>query len=457
MVFGLGLVFFEFQTGYVERQLGPTGRLVVLVCGTLLSVWGLKEMIACFWPKLSNRGYHFALPREGAAYLLIMIVLFVGALIGRSNTLMMVFAVLAGPFVMNGWYTYTMLRFLRVRRELPDRIMAGETFTTSLTLENRKSWLSAWVMTVRDSVAHQTGLLSPEVLFVRVPPASERRGHYQLRLRKRGRYRFGPVDVTTRFPIGFVQRGVFLNVSNELLVFPRKGRLCMDWRRQLQNSLELVADVRPQPGPFNDELYRIREFRPGDETRMIHWRTSARMQELMVCDYKESRDRDLILLLDPWLPARPTEDDSENVERLLRFAVTICMDQLRNSRESTLVVRLCGREMKEWRGDTGEAHLDDLLDAFALFEATSHSRCETLLSDADALHSGQGRVLIVSTRPQVCREVLSGSEESLLAGAHVLEATSQGLATIYEDVDSSSYRNRPRARVFSAMSNDDRD
>lgn len=428
MLIGLGLVFFEIQTGLLNRRLGVTGRILIIICGTAFSVWGLKELISSYWPRLGSRGFHFRLPREGAVYLLIMIVIFVGSLIGRSNLLLMVFSMMAGPFVINGKFTYTMLQRLKVRRELPERVMSGETFTVALTLHNAKSWLSAWLMTVHDVVTHSTGYLKPQVLFIRVPPKGERRGHYQLRLMHRGVYEFGPVDVTTRFPLGLVERGVESNIRDTIRVYPRTGFLRPNWRNHLHHSAELVSHVQPQTGPFNDELYRIREYRHGDDPRLIHWRTSARMNEIMVSDYKESRDRDLILVIDPWIPKDANEDDFEAVERSLRFAVTVCLDQLHNSRESSLYVRFLGPSQKDWSGGNN-CPFEDLLDMMALIEPKNHEPDEKSFEGLDSVLSGRTRILLISPRPEAFvhhASRVNGSLQSIIP-------SHDGLSSLYED------------------------
>ncbi len=430
MLLGLSLVLYEFRTGFIQNSLGVGGHVAILICGTAFSVWGLKEIISSHWPRFAGRGYHFRLPIEGGMYIIIMIVLFIGSLIGRSNPLMLVFSLMVGPFILNGWYTFTMLRSLYVRREIPKRIMAGETFTASIVLENRKTWPTAWLMNVSDSVVHASGYLSPEVLFVNVPPRQERRGHYQLRLKKRGKYQLGPVDVTTRFPLGLVERGVILSVQDELLVYPRTGHLKPDWRRYLQQSIELVSHVRPQTGPFNDDLYRIREYRPGDDPRMIHWRTSARMSELVVCDYKESRDRDLILIVDPWVSPKASDEESDDAERALRFATTVCMDHLRNSRESSLRVTLFGKKSVHWQGGTGDQHLETLLDALALFEITNKSLDDSLFADCDT--NGRGRVLLITTRPEQVSKLTAGPDLRT-SQVQVVGASLQSISMMYLD------------------------
>ncbi len=61
-----------------------------------------------------------------------MIVIFSGSLLGRSNMLMLVFSMMAGPFVVNGWITYSMLKRTAVERVVPERVMAGEPITVEL-------------------------------------------------------------------------------------------------------------------------------------------------------------------------------------------------------------------------------------------------------------------------------------------------------------------------------------
>jgi uncharacterized protein (DUF58 family) len=432
MVVGMGMVLFEFQTDFMLRRLGLWGRGIMLACGTALSVWGLKDVIASFWPRLAGRGYHVRIPLEGWLYLLIMIVLFMGALIGRNNPLLMVFAMMVGPFVMNGWYTFTMLKGLKVSRDMPPRMMAGETLSVTLTLTNPKSWLSAWLMAVRDSVTHRSGSIVPEVLFVRVPGGRERRGHYQLRLDERGRYLLGPVNIASRFPLGLVERGLRLEAPGELLIYPRIGRLHPEWRRLLQHSAELVSHVRPQSGPFNDELHRLREYRAGDDPRRIHWRTSARMNELMVCDYQESRDRDLVLIVDAWTPHRPTADQVEQLEFGLRFAATIVMDQIRNGRASALVVHLAGKRTFQWDGDSGDHHTDELLDGFALLES-SRRPIDEIFQGLENDPSRSRRTVVVTTRPEPMHAHLADAPDQFGGDVQVFGTTREELAGIYEE------------------------
>ena len=416
---GLGLTVVELTTGFIEGRLGPYGRITILVCGTLFSVWGLKELIAGWWPRLGRNGLirnRFHIPTEGWAFLLIMFVLFIGSLIGRSNPLMLVFSMMAGAFVMNGWLTFTYLKGVTVERQLPERVMAGEPFSVEITVLNRKSWLSAWLMTVRDHVSGSHTELTPEVAFIRIPPGAQQRGHYQLVLTQRGGHRFGPVHIDTRFPLGLVERGLNLPVPATLRVYPRLGRLAPDWKRKLQNAMEQVSSQVAKSGLFEDEFHSLREYRMGDDLRSVHWRTSARRNELMVRQYRDNRDRSLLVLFDSWMPANASEKELVEFEHALSFAATVCVEATRNSRESRTTLAVRGTHQDVWRGGAGGQKIEELLDLLADLQPHPKREIAPLFELTIADRSHQPRILLLTRRPaDAQREIqrLSTQDHSL--------------------------------------------
>jgi uncharacterized protein (DUF58 family) len=401
MVAGLGLVTFELATRFINSRLGTGGHWIILFCGTAFSVWGLKEILAEWFPALGNRGVvrnRFHLPIEGRAYLVIMFFLLVGALVGRSNSLMLVFSMMAGPFVMNGWHTFTVLKRISVSRTLPPRAMVGEPFSVELTLENKKSWLAVWLMVIRDHVAGCGEFLAPEVLFVRCPAKGEQRGHYQLQLRRRGRYRFGPVHADTKFPLGLVERGLNLPTPGELLIYPWIGRLRSDWRRKLLQMSEQVNRNVVRGGAIQDEFHRIREYRHGDDPRTVHWRSTARRNELMVREFRENRDASLVVLVDAWSPNVGNVWD-ERLELALSFAATVCVDHLRQSRDAALVFGVQAKEVQIWQGGRVGGRLDDLLDLLATLTPNTGTTIRPLLEKVAPLIPTNAQILLLTPRP----------------------------------------------------------
>lgn len=437
---GLGLIAFELRYNLLLARLGEVGRVVLVVCATGFVLWGLKELVIGWWPQVSRRGFarhRSGLPVEGRAYILVMVVLFVGALLGRSNPLLLVFALMAGPFVANAWISFTLLKGLTVTRHAPERVMAGEPTSIELALRNNKSHISGWVITVRDQVASAAERLPAEVLIPRVPPSSTRTGHYRLRLMHRGRYEFGPLSISTRFPLGIVERGLTVSQPGTILVYPRIGRLTSQWSQRLLHATDLVPQMSPRSGPFDDEFHKLREYRRGDDLRAIHWKTTARRNELMVREFRESRDRQLMVLLDAWRPLRATETELERSELAISLAASICLHHLRVSRDSHLYFGALADPFVEW--DSSSEATDSLLEALALLAPTSSREMAPLKSAAILRRGGRARTLLITTRAAEATRALSRTTDGgtmdtngWLDTVQIVEVTPERIAELME-------------------------
>ena len=209
-------------------------------------------------------------------------------------------------------------------------------------------------MVVRDRLRHESRLddpqrpaeaLEPAVLFASVRPRKSRSACYELQLNRRGRYFFGPLEVSTRFPIGLVERGFITPADGELIVHPCIGRMTPRWRLDSQLAAVMMLHHRSRAGSFDDEFHHLREFRQGDSQRSIHWRTSARLNELMVREFEQNRDRGLLMIVELWLPDSPQSRHFDRVELAIRFAATACVEHFQQTRSVQQNLLISGAEM----------------------------------------------------------------------------------------------------------------
>lgn len=443
MSVGMGICVIELLTEFIRLRLGAFGHYTILGCGVLFSIWGMKELLSHGWPRLGKNGFvrnRFHIPTEGWAFLLIMFVLFVGSLLGRSNPLMLVFSMMAGAFVINGWLTFTFLKGVTVRRELPERAMAGETFSAGLALMNRKPWLSAWLMTVEDIITGPQTELHPEVVFLRVPAGQEQQGHYQLVLANRGVYSFGPIHVDTRFPLGLVERGLNLTHPGTIRIYPRLGRLSASWRRQLDQANEQSNSQTARGGIFHDEFHSLRGYRAGDDVRSIHWATSARRNELMVREYRDSRDQSLLILLDAYLPVRLSPLQRTEWERALGFAATVCVESAHAHRDSRVTLAAHGQEFTIWRGGSGGQRIEELLDRLAELQPTLDSSLNPLWNQTVSDRCQQPRILLLTTRAREVQIQLTqqAAHDHSLSTVQILDISADSFRALFEPHDSPS-------------------
>lgn len=403
----------------------PTSYRVIIILFSLilptLMIWETvsrhdpNSWLHHVWTRWTR--HRMRLPPEGVGYLIIMIVCFIGSSITRSNPLMLVFSAMAGPFIINGSIIYGMLKNLRVQRHPPPRAMQGEMFPVEIVVRNTSRWLSAWLLTVQDIVRKGTWQSTASVLMTHVGKGEERSTWYYLQLPGRGRYYFGSLRVSSRFPLGLVERICLFNQPQTLLVYPCIGRLTSRWRQLLLGATELVEAPLTSQGAFDDEFYHLREYRTGDNPRAIHWRTSARRQELIVREYRPNREFDLVVIIDLSTPT-PTSS-SDLVDGALSLALTICWEHRERCRGAELSVLFYGAE--HWRCDvsaTGSG-LEDLLDRMALAEPAAQVVPTAAMSSTLLAFPSAARFIGISLRDQPPE--LSGREiQWLIVTPHLL-------------------------------------
>lgn len=133
---------------------------------------------------------------------------------------------------------------------------------------------------------------------------------------RRGRVTIGPVRIAHSDPLGILERLTVLSLAQTLMVHPRVVRVPTA-------SSGLVKDLE---GEASQDLtaddvafHSLREYQPGDDRRLVHWRTSARYGTLLVRQFEPSRRSDTLVCI----TTSPNEIGPENFELALSVAATI--------------------------------------------------------------------------------------------------------------------------------------
>lgn len=123
---------------------------------------------------------------------------------------------------------------------------------------------------------------------------------------RRGRHRLGPLAVDSSYPLGLVHVTRELSGGDTALVLPAIGPVDLELFRHWlirQRAGEGETHRPSRRASLGDgDVRGLRPYRLGDSPREIHWKTSARRNQLMVREYDCSEPIDVVLILDPWLP-----------------------------------------------------------------------------------------------------------------------------------------------------------
>jgi uncharacterized protein (DUF58 family) len=343
--------------------------------------------------------------REGVVYALVWVGLLVIGLAQQINLILLVAGLAFGPIVASLFASAAMLRRLRVTRRLPSYVFSGEPLTLDYTLENDRRWMAALALAIEDDLTpvdrsvSGSSSVTPRVFFARVPGRSRARLRWQGPSPKRGKYRFRMLDLVTRSPFGLIERRVTTVEPAELIVYPRVGQLTRRWQILQRQSAETKRGQRHDRSAQQQEYHGLRDYRPGDSPRWIHWRTSARLGQPMVKEFEQQSEQDLAILIDPWLPrTKVTPELREALEQMIQFAATLCLETCRHQGRR-LLLGWTGATPGVRQGPASVKLLHELLEQLAVMRPSSEG---TLASLFDALPPSMLReavLIIVSTRP----------------------------------------------------------
>ena len=176
----------------------------------------------------------------------------------------------------------------------PPRVEAGRPSTVRLRLNN-VSRLPSGVLLMEDALPYVLGG-RPRFVLDRVEPKGVREVTYPVRAEVRGRYRVGPLSVRLTDPFGLCELTRSFASTDELVVTPvisalPSVRLDGDWAGG-------GASVARSVAVSGSDDAATREYRHGDDLRKVHWRSTARVGELMVRREEQPFQSRATLLLD---------------------------------------------------------------------------------------------------------------------------------------------------------------
>ncbi len=337
------------------------------------------------------------LKREGLFALALTGWVLVSALVSHASLTLLAFSMLVAVLLIGALQTHHNLRHLTASRRLPDHAVAGRPFHLDIEVQNRRLFGTAQGLVLSNPVNSHSDREAPCLFLPAVPPRGHMAERIEMILPKRGMVRFGAMQLFSHFPYGFMERSVVLGESQDLLVYPRLGKINRRFLEFERESHPHQEGRRPGPATLEADYHGLREFRDGDSPRWIHWSTTARRGRLMVREFEARHNRDVAILLDPWLPDPAGPREQELLEIAISFVATLCVD-LCERHSLHMVLGIASNPPIVRHGQTSSRLLRELLEHLALVQGTGQPSWEKLLQELPPAWTTQMRITAVSPR-----------------------------------------------------------
>jgi uncharacterized protein (DUF58 family) len=264
----------------------------------------------------------------------------------------------------------------------PDRVTRGEPCTQTLTVHNSSRLRSATL------VAQDTcGPVTVPVPLLRLRPGRDTSVRYPVPTARRGIVTLGPLRVSRRDPLGLVNVARTHGGTGQVWVHPRTYPL-VAVPVGVARSLDGRVDRVPHGTITFDTL---REYVIGDELRKVHWRTSARVGQLMVReDLDTSLPRIVVLIDDRRAAYRDIDDDgSENFESVCEAAASVLVAAVNADLAVELVLASSGTGV-----GSGERHPSDPAQVLAHDERRLSEPTQALVHGGHGAARGDPRPML---------------------------------------------------------------
>ncbi len=365
----------------------------------------------------------------------------------------LIILVVAAAFL---WALYSVQSFKLEREILTVRAQVGKLLEEKVVAVSTGRIPKLWVELVDEGnmPGHPVG---------RVLSSMAPRVRYTFNVRSlcrlRGRFRLGPITVSSGDPFGlFVFHRTLRDTERTLVVYP----MTVD----LPQFAPSMGNLRGGDARFQrthhvtTNVSGTREYAPGDSFNRIHWRSTARYDRLIVKEFELDPTADVWILLDlergihagawweqawyerevedAWMLERGAEQLAEIAPNTEEYAVTCAATIAKYFLDKQRAVGLvCSNHEHAYaQPDRGERQLTRLLEMLAVAESNGSEPFASLLARETATMNRSITLVLITPSPEV--EWIHYAQDLRRRGFHLIavliDASSFGIGVTFAPI-----------------------
>jgi uncharacterized protein (DUF58 family) len=349
----------------------------------------------------------------GAVYICMMMFMGLAAMNTQASLLFGVLGLMFGIMLVSGVISKMMLRRLRISRELPEAGTVGEPFGMTYRFFNHKKFWPTFSITLAELDGVEGFTRQPQSYMLHAAARESASVPVELFPKRRGIHALNRYQISTSFPFGFFKRAIERDQPDTVVIFPPVARVDPDVLAMAMPAEKTGPTMRPKRGGA-DELYGLKEYRRGENPRLIYWRRSARTGVLVSREMTQVAPPRLLILVDTYL-SRRTRSQHALVETAIAMAGSVATLALEQGLSVGVQAWADG-----WHGiapTRGKRHRRDVMTLLARLPVNQSMDAQALLESAQEI-TEQGTTLMLFTG----RNLELGLNEKLRGNMVVISA-----------------------------------
>jgi len=293
------------------------------------------------------------------------------------------------------------------------RQQVGQLLKESYEIENKKNLPILWA-----SIIDESNITNNKVkqIIAWIPRYGKRSFIKQVFLSKRGVFSLGPTKVLVGDPFGMFSKSQTFQSLEKIVILPRYEKLKLF--QDPSGSLSGGVARKTRNTEVSPYAISVREYYPGDPLRRIDWKTTARLDRLMVKEFEEDPQATVWIILDgdetftyklekvekqvEFLTDLWNRKKSEDLfsfensfEQAISIGASICDYYINDNRS----VGFCsnGQQIISIAPEGGIRQLDKVLELLASLQNSSEYAIQDLLLSQSNLISKGSTIILISS------------------------------------------------------------
>lgn len=220
------------------------------------------------------------------------------------------------------------VRGIEVTRKMRSACTVGQEVKLEFGIKSRKTFLAAGFIEI--TLEYSNILFGTKTQYQTIIPLGSEQKSFTLPVNPKlcGEIHVSCKKIICRDIFGICQAELKAPQEKMFTVYPGNVPVRIVLKKQIKGSQEGEQYYQSRRGNDVSEIFELREYRPGDDIRSIHWKLSGKMDTMIVREGSDASHYDTILLFDAGMKQKDVKWNENMLSEAVEFAASISKKML---------------------------------------------------------------------------------------------------------------------------------